>query len=236
MKYLSKFTIVVGLICLVSFSIYGQEPVGVIAKSQGTTFHKKFNADDYNPNAVMGTQLKNHDWIKTGEDGFVAIFFLDDKSQLKVKGSSEMEILAAVERGKISKTISLDYGTVKASVTKQKGEFRIATPTSVASVKGTEWWVSSDENGDVFIVLQGLVQIENLVSGTVQNVGQSETGTSNPDGSVQVETTDDDDIPDDPDDDDGGDDDQGSSIHELKIRMVNEESNSEKFIIIEYSE
>ena len=235
MKYLSKFILTSALIALMSVSLFGQEPVGVIAKSQGTTFHKKFNADDYSTNAVMGTQLKNHDWIKTGEDGFVAIFFLDDKSQLKVKGNSEMEILAAVERGKISKTISLDYGTVRASVTKQKGEFRIATPTSVASVKGTDWWVESNEDGDIFIVIAGMVQIENLISGTVQNVGQNQTGTSSPNGSVGVEQTQDEDIPDDPEDP-ADEEDSGSTIHELKIRMVNEESNSEKFIIIEYSE
>jgi len=235
MKYSAKHILIGGLLLALSITAYSQEPVGVIAKARGTTFHKKFNADDYSPNAVMGTQLKNHDWIKTGDDGFVAIFFLDDKSQLKVKGGSEMEILAAVERGKISKTISLDYGTVKAKVTKQKGEFRIATPTSVASVKGTEWWVESNEDGDVFIVLEGIVEVENLVSGTVQNVGENETGSSNPDGSVNVDDTVEGDIPDDPEEV-NPEEDTGSTIHELRVRMVNEETNSEKFIIIEYAE
>jgi len=235
MKTSTKASLAVLLLSFLATSVFAQEPIGVIAKSSGTTFHKKFNADDYSPNAVMGTQLKNHDWIKTSDDGFVAIFFLDDKSQLKVKGNSEMEILAAVERGNISKTISLDYGTVKASVSKQKGEFRIATPTSVASVKGTEWWVASNENGDVFIVMSGIVEVENLISGTVQNVGQDQTATSNADGSVSVEETDDDDVPEDPDDDDAAQE-ETSDIHELKIRMVNPETNSDKFIIIEYAE
>ncbi len=235
MKYYSKVTLILILLAFVAFPLIAQEPIGVIAKASGTTFHKKFNADDYSPNALMGTQLKNNDWVKTGEDGFIAIFFLDDKSQLKIKGNSEMVILAAVERGKISKTISLDYGTVKASVSKQKGEFRIATPTSVASVKGTEWWVESDENGDVFIVVEGIVEVENLISGTVQNVGQDETATSNSDGTVEVEETVQDEIPDDPDED-TPEEDAGSTIHELRIRMINEENNSEKFIIIEYAE
>jgi len=235
MKYYSRNILTLVLLLLVSLTAYSQEPVGVIAKAKGTTFHKKFNADDYSPNAVMGTQLKNHDWIKTGEDGFVAIFFLDDKSQLKVKGNSEMEILAAVERGKISKTISLDYGTVKAKVTKQKGEFRIATPTSVASVKGTEWWVESNEDGDVFMVIEGIVEVENLVSGIVQNVGQDETATSGTDGSVDVTETDEGDVPDDPGEE-NPDEESNSTIHELRVRMVNPETNSEKFIIIEYSE
>jgi hypothetical protein len=220
---------------MASLSLSAQESVGVIAKAKGTTFHKKFNGDDYSRNAVMGTQLKNHDWIKTGDGGFVAIFFLDDKSQLKIKGNSELEILAAVERGKISKTISLDYGTVKATVTKQKGEFRIATPTSVASVKGTEWWVSSDENGDTFTVLNGIVEIENLVSGLIQNVGENSTASSNSDGTVVVEETNEAEIPDDPDDATPAEE-ETNTIHELRIRMVNEETNAEKFIIIEYAE
>ncbi len=235
MKYLLRIPLIIILLACVSMTALAQEPIGVIAKSSGSTFHKKFNADDYSPNAVMGTQLKNKDWIKTGDDGFVAIFFLDDKSQLKIKNNSEMEILAAVERGKISKTISLDYGTVKASVSKQKGEFRIATPTSVASVKGTEWWVSSNQNGDVFIVMAGIVEVENLISGTVQNVGQDETATSSPDGSVGVTVTDNSNIPDDPTVT-GDEDDSGSTIHELRIRMLNTETNSEKYIIIEYAE
>lgn len=235
MNYFSRVSLIIILFTFVSLSAIAQEPIGVIAKSKGTTFHKKFNADDYSPNAVMGTQLKNHDWIKTGEDGFVAIFFLDDKSQLKVKGNSEMEILASVERGKISKTISLDYGSVKANVSQQKGEFRIATPTSVASVKGTEWWVVTGPDGDLFIVIEGVVEVENLVSGTVQNVTEDETATSLPDGTVDVEETDEEQIPDDPEED-GVEEETGSTIHELRIRMVNEETNTEKFIIIEYAE
>lgn len=235
MKHISKTSAFIILSIFFASLNYAQESVGVIAKSKGGTFHKKFNADDYNPNAVMGTQLKNHDWIKTGDDGFIAIFFLDDKSQLKIKGNSELEILAAVERGKISKTISLDYGTVKATVSKQKGEFRIATPTSVASVKGTEWWVQSNENGDVFTVINGIVEVENLISGLVQNVGQNNTATSGSDGSVEVTETVDGNIPDDPETDETQDGDT-STIHELKIRMVNEETNTDKFIIIEYAE
>ena len=235
MKKIAKSTLFILLFAVISMTVHAQESVGVIAKAKGATFHKKFNADDYSPNAIMGTQLKNHDWIKTGDDGFVAIFFLDDKSQLKIKGNTEVEILAAVERGKISKTISMDYGTVKATVTKQKGEFRIATPTSVASVKGTEWWVQTDENGDVFIVLDGIVEVENLISGVVQNVAQDQTATSGTDGSVDVGATQSGDIPDDPGEtgDTGGDE---NTIHELKIRMVNEDTNTEKFIIIEYAE
>jgi len=226
------------LVCFLAVgTLSAQEAVGVIAKVQGDVQHRKFNADEYSESVAMGTQLKNHDWIKTGEDGFMAVFFLDDKSQLKVKSNSEMEILAAVERGKISKTISLDYGQVKADVTKQKGEFRIATPTSVASVKGTGFWVISNPDGDVFFVLDGVVVVENLISGVIQQVVQDQTAESNVDGTVDVTETDQDDIPDDPDTDEGTDNqDTGPTLHELKIRMVNEQTNDEKLIIIDFSE
>jgi hypothetical protein len=181
----------------------------------------------------MGTQLKNNDWIKTGQDGYLAILFLDDKSQLKIKGNSEIEVLAAVERGKISKTISLDYGEVKASVNKQKGDFRIATPTSVASVKGTEWWVISGADGDLFFVLEGTVEVENLISGETQSVPADYTASSNPDGTMGVNPTEDEDIPDDPDEGEEGE--EEPVIHELRIEMRNT-SGETKTLIIEYSE
>ena len=83
--------------------------------------------------------------------------------------------------------------------------------------------------------IEGIVEVENLVSGTVQNVGADETASSNPDGTIDVEETEDGDIPEDPEDA-GEEEEEGSTIHELRIRMVNEETNSEKFIIIEYAE
>ena len=39
----------------------------------------------------------------------------------------------------IAKKINMDVGTVRATVNKQNSDFVIQTPTSVASVKGTDF-------------------------------------------------------------------------------------------------
>lgn len=235
MKIQSKLFLILTIGSFMLMPAFGQEAVGVIAKTKGQTFHKKFNSDEYMPQANIGSKLMNHDWVKTGTDGYVALFFLDDKSQLKIRENSEMEILGTVERGRINKTISMDFGTVKAKVDKQQGEFRIATPTSVASVKGTEFWVISGPSGDRFIGLTGIVEVQNRTSGRTSNVGTNQTATSNSDGSIDVTVTSDTDVPDDPDDTESTGDDQGNTMHQLRI-TVTDESNNERELIIEYSE
>lgn len=235
MKTLSKSFLISTLGLALLLPIYGQEAVGVIAKTKGQTFHKKFNSDEYMPQANIGSKLMNHDWVKTGTDGYVALFFLDDKSQLKIRENSEMEILGTVERGRINKTISMDFGTVKATIDKQQGEFRIATPTSVASVKGTEFWVISGPNGDQFIGLTGTVEVQNRASGRTSTVTTNQTATSNSDGSLDVTVTSDTDVPDDPEDTESTGEDQGSTMHQLRI-TITDDSNNERELIIEYSE
>ncbi len=215
-----------------------QESVGVISKSKGQTYHKKFNADDYMPKANIGSKIMNHDWVKTGKNGYIALFFLDDKSQLKIRENSEMEVLGAVDQGRINKTITMEYGTVKAKVDKQLGEFRIATPTSVASVKGTEFWVISGPNGDQFIGLSGTVQIQNRSSGQTTTVTQDQTATSTSDGNIDVTVTVDTDVPDDPDVPETTGENQNTgtgNLHELRIH-VTDDNNQERTIVIEYSD
>ena len=94
------------LLSLVAF-VFGQNNVALITKVRGEIFHKAHDSDEYASAVKSGTQLKNKDWIKTGADGYIAIFFLDDKSQLKIKQDTEIQILGSEERGKINKTISL---------------------------------------------------------------------------------------------------------------------------------
>ncbi len=231
---MNKLFIAITAILFAIESAWAQQNVAIVAKTRGTTFHKRFNTKEYKPQVPIGTQLKNHDWIKTGDNGYLALFFLDDKSQLKVKGNSEMEILGKIERGRIDKTISMDYGQVKAKVQKQKGEFRIATPTSVASVKGTEFWVISNEDGDQFIGLEGQIVVENRVSGETVTVGSDQTATSTPDGNVEVSQTEEGTVPEDPD----AEEEEGqptTTTHILRIRLTNQ-SGGEHFLIIEYSE
>ena len=152
-----------------------------------------------------GTVLSDGDKIRTGNSGFAAIIFIDDKSILKLKGNSEATIAGQRTSASISKKINMDSGTVRATITKQNVDFVIQTPTSVASVKGTDFWLLSDPiSGDEVIGLDGIVNLINNETGEEVDVTEGNSGISNPDGSVGIEETDPNSIPDDPSDDQEG--------------------------------
>jgi hypothetical protein len=59
----------------------------------------------------------------------------------------------------------------------------------VASVKGTDFWATSDPVlGDIFLGIQGFIEVLNLISGEVIEVGGGQMGTSKPDGTTEVTT------------------------------------------------
>ena len=174
-----------------------------------------------------GTVLSDGDKIRTGNSGFAAIIFIDDKSILKLKANSEATIAGQRTSASISKKINMDSGTVRATITKQNVDFVIQTPTSVASVKGTDFWLLSDPiSGDEVIGLDGVVNLVNNETGEEVDVTEGNSGTSNPDGSVGIEETDPNSIPDDPSDDQDG---------PSQIRIYLDGPNGEqKTIVIDY--
>ena len=145
-----------------------------------------------------GSILDDGDKIRTGNTGFVAIIFIDDKSTLKIKENSEAVITGQKTTKDISKKINLDGGTIRASISKQNVDFVIQTPTSVASVKGTDFWLISDDSGDQVIGIEGLVSLVNIETGQEVSVSSGMTGVSTPDGLVGVSETNIANIPDDP--------------------------------------
>ena len=113
-----------------------------------------------------GTILSDGDKIRTGKSGFAAIIFIDDKSTLKLKENSEAVISGQRSSKSIAKKINMDIGTIRATVSKQNTDFVIQTPTSVASVKGTDFWLITDPaEGDLIIGLEGLVGLTNSETG-----------------------------------------------------------------------
>ena len=148
-----------------------------------------------------GTILSDGDRIMTGKNGFAALIYIDDKSMVKIMGNTEVIIKGRLSAGSIAKQVNIDQGTLRAQIHKQrKGDFVIQSSTSVASVKGTDFWMISDPvTGDILIGLEGLVNLTNLISGESSDVGAGTTGTSTPDGSVETSETNPDNIPVDPD-------------------------------------
>lgn len=183
--------------------------------------------DDNFANLKPGTILSDGDKIRTGSSGFTAIIFIDDKSTLKLKENSEAVITGQRSARSIAKKINMDIGTVRATVNKQNSNFVIQTPTSVASVKGTDFWMITDPvDGDLVIGLEGLVTLTNNETGTEIDVTEGTSGFSTPDGQVDVEETEESSIPEDPTDQDEP---------QAEIKIYFEGPNGEqKVMIIEY--
>ena len=174
-----------------------------------------------------GTALSDQDKILTGKDGFAAIMYLDDKTVVKLLGNSDLTVAGNRTGGKINKSLDIKYGKIAASITPQKGnEFRIVTPTSVASVKGTELTIASDPStGDSFTLLEGLIEVTNSFTGETIEVEQGETAVSTPEGSLEVHETTTDDL--------AGFEDADVEIptQELRFEVEDEDGNIKEIII-----
>lgn len=206
----------------------GASKIAVATKVRGKVDLVKSGNVKRNP-LKQGMILEDGDKIFTGASGFVAVVFIDDKSLIKIKEDTELEITGRRTNASISKKINMDMGTIRAMVSKQrKGDFVVQTPTSVASVKGTDFWVISNPfTGDQLLGLDGLVNFTNLLTGQSIDIGAGFTGNSTPDGSLNSGETDPGTIPDDPDEIEGA----GESI--LRITLEGPDG-SQKVLIIHY--
>ena len=205
--------------------IHGNK-IAVTTKVKGLVEIMPIGKDNF-ANLKPGTILSDGDKIRTGSSGFTAIIFIDDKSTLKLKENSEAVITGQRSARSIAKTINMDVGTVRATVNKQNSNFVIQTPTSVASVKGTDFWMITDPvDGDLVIGLEGLVTLTNNETGAEVDVTEGTSGSSTPDGEVDVEETEESSIPEDPTDQDE---------QQAEIKIYFEGPNGEqKVMIIEY--
>ena len=183
-----KNLLVIILSAVTIISASSKVAIAIKTKGDVSIIHKGLNtAQALKP----GSPLSDQDKIRTGKNGFVAIMYLDDKTVLKMLGNSDMTILGQRSGVKINKSIDIKYGRIAAAVTPQKGkEFMIATPTSVASVKGTELAIDSDPStGDSFTLIEGLIEVTNNLAGETTEVQQGETAVSTPEGSLEVNNT-----------------------------------------------
>ncbi len=194
-----KFLLII-LLFNINQTVFAQR-IAIVTKSLGSVEIEKKEKPGFNK-LKAGTILNDGDRIRTGSDGFASIIFIDDKSQLKVKEESEVTITGKKIASTISKNIRMDNGTVRAQVNKQrKGEFVIQSTTSVASVKGTDFWfIANSEDGDMLIGIEGIVDLFNVVSGLSVDVTAGNTGTSDDSGNLDVDPTNQNTVPDDPSD------------------------------------
>ena len=163
--------------------------IAVTTKTKGDVTFRSWDSENFN-DLKPAELLNDGDHIQTGIDGFGALVYLDDKSTIKVKENTDFDVTGTRGKEGISKRIKINTGTIKAKIQKGKaGGFIIETPTSVATVKGTEFWLVAAPDGDRVFGLEGTVELTNTVSGDIVTVGSDETATSLATGEINVAPT-----------------------------------------------
>ena len=169
---------------LIAF-VYSNQSIAVVTKSKGDVQYKKFSESD-SKILLVGSELFNDDYIKTGVDGYVKFSYLDDGTTIKIHKNSELYVVGKSENKVINKRLNIGNGLIKMDVSKQKEEeFKIVTPTSVASVKGTSFILDSNlDFGDKFYGFEGIVEIVNKESNKIIRLSRNLKVVSQPNGQI----------------------------------------------------
>lgn len=105
-----------------------------------------------------GIRLDSGNIIKTGDRSLAALVFTDDKSLVKVRSNSELTIRGKREKKKVKKSLFMRLGDLWAKVTKGN-PFQVETPSGVAAVKGTEFYLRVEIGGDILYLKSGLMEL-----------------------------------------------------------------------------
>ena len=163
--------------------IVGATPIARVIKVSGTVKLKKVAADDFNLMLKPGLGISNGDIVRVETASFAVVMYLDDKSVIKMKENTQFQFVDTEN----TRTIDIEIGTIINDINKENRTktFRVQTPTSVASVKGTIFAAIVDASGiDQFYGQEGIFEVFNLVSGQTVQVGPGQKALSSPTGNV----------------------------------------------------
>ena len=149
---------------LIILGVGKSEMIASMVKTKGEVMIKRLGKSMYDDIAKPGTGINNGDALEVGSQEFAVAIYLDDRSIVKIKENTRFQFIDTPN----TRTINIELGTILNEIKKQKKSkvFRIETPVSVASVKGTKFAVVVNPSGvDQFYGMEGLVEIMNMVPG-----------------------------------------------------------------------
>lgn len=155
--------------------------VGLISKVIQDVSHRQIDKDWQK--AQKGEPLVSGDAVKTGERSIAIIKFLDN-SLVRVRELSELTVSGRMDGSAFLKSVDLQNGVVGFSIQKQRPqeEFRFSSPTSVASIRGTGGMFATSDSTDTLIVVEGIVNFLNKLTGQSLDVHAGFTGIFGPSG------------------------------------------------------
>ncbi len=137
---------------------------------------------------IPGAALYEGDRIVTGAEGSAQIMYVVDKAIIRLTPMTNVEFVSAGEdQGESLRRLFLEIGRLMVDFTKPLLPLEVATPTSVAAVKGTQFWVVVDKDGTTRVsTMEGMVGLLNNISGRAINLSSGATGISLPTGEISI--------------------------------------------------
>jgi len=151
---------------------------------------KKDSTDQW-VEAKKGDLIYGGNFVRTQKESFTLVKF-NDASTLRLGPNAEVQIYGS----KNPQSANVSSGDVGFTMTKRpNGQFEFTTPTSVASIRGTEGVLSIELDGSDFLtIVEGLVRFTNKFSNQSIDVGAGQTGESSKDGGLHVHQSTQDDL------------------------------------------
>ena len=174
------------IIIIVFNLIFCNETLGLVTKTKGKVEYQKFSDKKFSTNIYKGLGLHGNDRIRTGDNGFSIYRYLDDASSIKILKNSDIRIEGRIKSRSIVKNVEVNNGILNFNIDNQTDEyFTIVTPTSVATVKGTEFWlICNGPEGDKFLGVEGVVEVKNIESGKVVMLTEDSQVLSSSNGNI----------------------------------------------------
>ena len=177
--FLHKIKKIILLFIFLYSSFLSAETIGRVMKASGQVLIKPIGGASYSVEVKPGQSVSNGDAIRVGEGSFAVVIFLDDKSVVKVRENTDFQFVETSN----TRSLIIDQGTTLHNVNKEgrKKAYRVETPVSVASVKGTEFSAFHDAVAgiDKFVGKTGNFDVFNTISGMTVNVGAGQKAVSN---------------------------------------------------------
>ncbi len=160
----------------------GATPVALVMKAVPEV-SKKSGTGEWTP-AVKSDQLLSGDKLRTGAKGLAVIKFLD-RSIVRIRERSDVTLTFDAAGAPATKVVDLRDAVIGFDIRKQVNErFRFTSPTSVASIRGTRGRFTDYGSNDTLVVVEGLVNLRNLISSSDKDIPAGYIGFSGADGSL----------------------------------------------------
>ncbi|TKJ41754.1 hypothetical protein CEE37_04075 [candidate division LCP-89 bacterium B3_LCP] len=139
-------------------------------------------------------ELKQDDLIFPGDrivcsdGGYAALLFSDSAVELKLFPNSELTLQGQSGEDGFLKRLFLPVGILWTKLF--RGNLEVITPTSVASVKGTEWWTIVESTSQTrVVVIVGEVEVKHRITGISERAAENTTAITTPSGEIDLTPT-----------------------------------------------